>query len=339
MQQNENRPTITPQPFYPAAPLPYNPIYQERRSLQLWGNIIGFTILGFFAMQFFLGALLAVFHLYPLYNSSEITIQSFSILISVLCVFFPFFILMLATRKPDRDLLPLEKVKPTLFVPLVFIGMAVFILGNIATGALITVMDGFGVALKAPSSDKVTTVWGVLLYIISTAVIPALTEEFALRGVVLQNLRKYGDSFAVVISALLFAVMHGNFVQAPFAFIGGLALGWMAVKTGSLWVGIAIHFLNNLMAVLFDVFKPALGEELYTLVNYGVFFLLLCAGILSLIVLLKKQPDLFQLDNPASLCTFKQKISAFLCTPGIIVTFIVIALLSTQFLEVRWLNV
>ena len=75
-----------------------------------------------------------------------------------------------------------------------------------------------------------------------TAIVPAVFEEFAFRGVVLNKLRKFGDSYAIIMSAVLFGLMHGNLSQIPFAFILGLVIGFIAVKTNSIIPGILIHF-------------------------------------------------------------------------------------------------
>ena len=55
---------------------------------------------------------------------------------------------------------------------------------------------------------------------------------------------------APIVEELLFGLVHGNWVQAPFAFVIGLALGWMYYRTGSLLPGILMHFVNNGTAVL-----------------------------------------------------------------------------------------
>ena len=71
-----------------------------------------------------------------------------------------------------------------------------------------------------------------------------------MRGVVMQPLRKYGDWFAILTSAFVFALMHGNLVQAPFAFIAGIGLGYAVIASGSLWTGILVHLLNNSISVI-----------------------------------------------------------------------------------------
>lgn len=334
MIQNNSIPYGIYQPPYGSL----NPFEQEKKEIRRLGNGIGFTIVAFFTMQFVSAFIIILLGIYPIYIESDMVYQAVNIFTSILCVFAPFFVLALTKRSEKTELLPLGKIKPSLFVPLVFVGMAVFVISNIATSMLISVMGMGGVTLKTPETVGPTSLGGKMLYVVSTAVIPALTEEFAMRGVVLQTLRKYGDGFAVVMSALLFAVMHGNFVQAPFAFIGGLLLGYCAVKTGSLWLSITIHFLNNFMAVLFDVFREPLGDHLYMVLNYGVFIGLLIAGIIAAVYLIKKQPEFFRLYDPISYCTFKQKAEAFLGTPGVIISFVLIGILSMQFLDVTWIS-
>lgn len=315
-----------------------DPKYIEKLSVKNWGNRIGFTIFAFFATQLLPAEILQAFDLKSLYTESELAGQCIGILFYFMSAFIPFLILAFILRKQNIEFMPLGKTKPSVFAPLVFIGMAAFIIGDIATGYFKTIMYYLGIMMDSPSSDDVTTVSGLLLSIVASAIIPALVEEFSARGVVLQSLRRFGDGFAIVISAFIFAIMHGNLAALPFTFIGGLAFGYIAVRTGSLWTGITIHFLNNLMAVLMGFFAQSLTEHENEILSCAVFFLLLFAGVAALIFMLKKQPEFFRLNNIPSLCTFKEKITAFLCTPGMISTLVIFAVFSSLYLEVRWLN-
>ena len=92
----------------------------------------------------------------------------------------------------------------------------------------------------------------MLLTVVHTAVLPALLEELVFRGFIMQPLRRYGDWFAIISSAVLFGLVHGNMTQVPFAVIAGLALGYISVVTGSMWMNILLHFLNNLISVLYS---------------------------------------------------------------------------------------
>lgn len=54
-----------------------------------------------------------------------------------------------------------------------------------------------------------------ILYVIGVAVIPPLVEELGFRGVMLSALRRYGDGFAVLVTAVAFGIFHGNPVKFP----------------------------------------------------------------------------------------------------------------------------
>lgn len=90
------------------------------------------------------------------------------------------------------------------------------------------------------------------LGIIAIVIMAPIVEELLFRGAVEGHLlRKWKHpAGAIVFSSLVFGIVHGNWVQAPFAFVIGLALGWMYYRTGSLLPGILMHFVNNSTAVL-----------------------------------------------------------------------------------------
>lgn len=90
------------------------------------------------------------------------------------------------------------------------------------------------------------------LGIIAIVIMAPIVEELLFRGAIEGYLlRKWKHPVgAIVFSSLVFGLVHGNWVQAPFAFVIGLALGWMYYRTGSLLPGILMHFVNNSTAVL-----------------------------------------------------------------------------------------
>ena len=137
-----------------------------------------------------------------------------------------------------------------------FFGGGVFCLfANIAAAYVDSIFTSFGIDYSIGETDIPKGIFGFLLYTLSTAIVPAVLEEFALRGIVLGTLRKFGDTFALITSSLCFGIMHGNFEQIPFAFMAGLILGFVTIKTGSLRVAIAIHFLNNFISVVFSYMR------------------------------------------------------------------------------------
>lgn len=94
----------------------------------------------------------------------------------------------------------------------------------------------------------------VLYIIIAIAIIPAITEEFIFRGIVLGEYTnsKLEAVPAVFLSATLFAMLHFNICQFPVYFYGGLILGFVTLITNSLLCGIIVHLLNNTFSLLFE---------------------------------------------------------------------------------------
>ena len=86
------------------------------------------------------------------------------------------------------------------------------------------------------------------------ALMPAITEELAFRGFILSGLRRsYSEGTSIVLSALLFGILHvlvSLFQQLFGATLLGLVLGLIALRSGSLWPGVLFHFLNNALGVL-----------------------------------------------------------------------------------------
>ena len=93
-------------------------------------------------------------------------------------------------------------------------------------------------------------VWIVLL---SVSVFAPFFEEWLCRGIILRGLlKKVGPTWAIVISAAVFGLIHGNIWQAIPAFLIGCLLGYVYYKTGSLKLTMLMHCVNNTLAVLFS---------------------------------------------------------------------------------------
>lgn len=91
---------------------------------------------------------------------------------------------------------------------------------------------------------------GFLLMVFWTCIVAPVTEEYMFRGMILRTLSKHGATFGIVMSALLFGLLHGNMAQTPMAFLIGLILGYVAAKSGNIRQTIFMHMVNNTLAML-----------------------------------------------------------------------------------------
>lgn len=108
-------------------------------------------------------------------------------------------------------------------------------------------------AQKLTDAFLLTKTWGGLaVNMTMIAVLAAVGEELIFRGILVRLFREWTGNIhlAVIIPALLFSALHLQF----YGFFGrlalGIVLGYLFVWSGSLWVPIAVHFLNNAMAVV-----------------------------------------------------------------------------------------
>jgi membrane protease YdiL (CAAX protease family) len=235
---------------------------------------------------------------------------AFEIIVTFLAIGLPFFVLHLVFKKekisaelPFGTAYNKEAAKY-----LVMIFLPVMILSAIAINyASAIFQEIFG--LEFTSSVAEISLKGgkeTLLGVLAVAVIPALIEETVIRGIIMQPLRKYGDKYAIIASALLFAVMHGNMVQIPYTVIGGLLLGYLAVVTGSLWPSIVLHFVNNLYSVVVLSVNDNFGESVSTIVTAVMLFVFAVIGIIGIVKLTKMKYQL-TLSKGDSLLTVGEK--------------------------------
>ena len=95
----------------------------------------------------------------------------------------------------------------------------------------------------------------LLSEIVIIGFLPAICEEIFYRGYVLRGLERKGRIYALIISSLLFAVMHANFQQMVYAFLLGILLGVVVLQTDSLLSSIVMHATFNILSVILS-FEP-----------------------------------------------------------------------------------
>lgn len=178
------------------------------------------------------------------------------------------------------------------------------------TDALLRVI-GYSKSTDLPFS--MDSVGNLILGLITMALLPAVVEELMFRGMILGGLLKSKDDkkgkvVAVVISAVIFALIHGSAQQFVFPFIMGIVFGSVYLFTGNLWYTIAMHFCNNGLVVVLNYISTINGVTAEALtINFGYvltaigFMLVTCAlfvGISYLIYrIANKSADLRQSEQ------------------------------------------
>lgn len=309
----------------------------ETRALRTSSMAHGLAVIGFSVLGFVLSYILvSIPGFSEMIQSNTVFYEAVNAALSVTIIFFPFlFAYQFQKKRGLAERLPLGTPNDSkAAVLLVFIGLLCCVAGSYATGILTTMLETvFGVTFTMPESDMaIDSVPVFLTTVLSTAVVPAFVEEFAIRGAVMQPLRRYGDKFAIVMSALVFALMHGNMVQIPFAFIAGIAIGYAVTVSGSMWVGVAIHFLNNLMSVLMQTAVDNLPTTQENIAILAILAVIFTAGIVCLLLYFK-----FYVRTPLqkgnTLLQNGEKTKAYICTVPMIIAGLLLLIETMEYIE------
>ena len=315
-------------------------LYQEekkRQKKELFqiASFVGAALLTFLMLQNIMIILLMLFGFYEKYQTDAFVQTGVGILSSVFCILLPFafFGRVIGKRYTGAEILPLEKPKDTalslLSIPF---GVGICMAANIVTSYLIVFMSLFGVKLSSPEMLRVSGFSGFLLSVVQVAVTAAVVEEISLRGCVMQNLRKYGDAFAVMMSAVVFGIMHMNLVQAPFALIVGLGLGYITVKTGSIWPAIVIHAFNNLFSTVVSYLPDwGLNEKGISLVYSFALYAFLALGVVFGFLFIRRAGRNSASQSGGSVLTAGEKAKVFFLSPTIIIAVLVMLFYTAQY--------
>ena len=91
----------------------------------------------------------------------------------------------------------------------------------------------------------------LLLVVTALGIAPAFGEELLFRGLLQQLARHWlPTGAAVLLSALLFGLLHFDLAQSSAAFLMGVYLGLAVERSGSLVCAIVAHGLNNTLGIL-----------------------------------------------------------------------------------------
>ncbi|MBE6547388.1 MAG: CPBP family intramembrane metalloprotease [Ruminococcaceae bacterium] len=151
-------------------------------------------------------------------------------------------------------------------------------------------------------------IYHFILDIIKIAIVPAFCEELLFRGLILDRLTRFGRFKAMIISALLFALMHQNPAQIFYTFILGMFLAYMALESGSIWGCIILHFVNNLSNVIFSAIQYTQSEARATFIIAAIELAILLIGLAATIYYFAKYGMkhlndgewMYQTDKPLS---------------------------------------
>lgn len=142
-------------------------------------------------------------------------------------------------------------------VTAVLVSLFMMYAGNLA-GTLITAALQALLGAEATNPILAYATDGSVVYKIAVMVLAApLIEEYLFRKTLIDRMRPYGEKLAVITSAAVFGLFHGNLGQLFYAAALGLVFGYVYLRTGRLRYSVALHMLINFLG---SVAAPAILE-------------------------------------------------------------------------------
>ncbi len=131
----------------------------------------------------------------------------------------------------------------------------------VGDGVMALLQQLFGTVVENPVEDLLAN-QPLLPQLLVVVVLGPLIEEWVFRKQMIDRLRVYGEKTALLVSAGLFGLFHGNLSQLFYAFLIGLLLGYIYLRTGKLRYSAALHMLINFLGgVVGSFYVEQIGQE------------------------------------------------------------------------------
>lgn len=254
----------------------------------------------------------------------------------------PFVIYVFAHKLPVHEMVPLHKLRKGEFMPMFWVGLGTltldgclvnyvnraFNLDNTA-GTDLTSVRGAFYSFDAISLGS--TAFEIILTVLCLGIIPALIETFVFNGVILQVLRRRGgDSYALLISSLFFALTTTNFVEMLGSFVSCMLLGYLVIYSGSMIPAVAARLAERVLFVVITQLGFGLEGSVNNIhyIDCLLTVVILVVAVLSARTMLERFPEMFVLKKSDPCLTLGEKVKMSVMRVPVLVLILICVLFS-----------
>ncbi len=220
---------------------------EEEKSLKFWGKNRGNIFSPQFVMLFFVVILVVFFYLGGSWQKADLLPGLLKT--QFLIIALPVILLLRASKSNIADVLSLKKTKAVNFLLVLIASIPLIIIASLI-GQIINLIFPFSESyLNALQKIVTPDSSGIYFLFFVVGITPGICEEILCRGYILGAFKSRGFWTPIIVSAMLFAILHLD----PFRFIPvavlGMYLGYLVVRSGSIFVSMFAHMLNNSLAI------------------------------------------------------------------------------------------
>jgi membrane protease YdiL (CAAX protease family) len=164
-----------------------------------------------------------------------------------------------------------QRADKNLLICSFFICISALIVGNSLGQLLMSLISALeGKPMINPVAEVLKGLSTGTIFAIMVVMAP-VCEEFLFRRLLIDRIRTYGDKAAILVSAVIFGLCHGNFYQFFYAFGIGLVFGYIYTRTGRLRYTILFHMIINFLGSVAAIYvlNSNVLAIIYSLLLYG----------------------------------------------------------------------
>ena len=215
-------------------------------------SAVGLAFFTYIAVSFVMQIIFAmvIYSMVDIHNPPSWAMWISSV-VPMYCLAFPIFIIMIK-RVPTEPFVETRTLGFGGWLKFFVLTEFAMVAGSIVASSVGKIFERVNVNTNA-TMESLTSTNSVLAPIVLVILAPII-EEFLYRKFLIDRLHVYGGKVAVVTSAAMFALFHGNFSQVFYTFLMGLVWGYVYYKTGKVIYTIIMHMLVNLGGSVVSVY-------------------------------------------------------------------------------------
>lgn len=190
--------------------------------------------------------------------------------------------LLISSTGDVKEVLKIKKVSFKSLGKTIILVVLIYPVILLLNGVFLSLLSNFIEYKNFPMEIMLQNV-PILNYLIFMCLVPAICEEVFFRGTLTNAYNVYGERFAIIVSALVFALFHFDIQNFIAPFLLGLLFASLIEYTGSIIPAIVAHFINNVIAVLTARY---LNERLFDFLRQTKFSREIGSLELSIIIIL-----------------------------------------------------
>jgi len=129
---------------------------------------------------------------------------------------------------------------------------------------------------------------GLIFTVFAIALMPGIFEELLIRGVVLRAYEKKGARNAIIVTAVLFSIMHFDLTNMLAPFFSGMLFAYVVLKTDSLFSSIILHVTNNITGVMIYILVRKIDNSIITGIGLSVMIVISLIAFLPLLAAFRR---------------------------------------------------